>query len=90
MMVTSLSSLPFEIHVHITRYLELRDALHYTEVLHMAFDAVYYVFSHRNILDFSSTLNKDGFIDLTEEQILSILHAHTRATIVRYLALPPT
>ena len=27
---------------------------------------------------------------MTEEQIFKILHAHTRATTIRYLALPPT
>ena len=34
------------------RYLPLRDALAYSQVCTVAFDAVYYVFAHRDELDF--------------------------------------
>ena len=80
-MATSLLSLPFEI---------LKDALAYAEVSPITHDVIYYIFSHRLQLDFSSTFSSSGIIQLPDETIMRVLHAHTRATEVRFLALSPT
>ena len=54
--------LPFDLQVEIARYLPLKDALAYADadadadVCTLAHDAVYYVFSHRKELNFTSLL----------------------------------
>ena len=90
MVMANLSSLPFEVHLLIARHLSLKDALSYAEILPITYDAVYYIFAHRKQLDFASTLNSHGIIDLSDITLLQILHAHTRATEVRYFAPSPT
>lgn len=86
-MTASLLSLPFEVHLIIARHLNLKDALSYADVSPLTHDVIYYIFSHRLQLDFSSTLNNSRIIDLPEDTIMRVLHAHTRATEVHYLAL---
>ena len=87
---TTLLSLPFEIHVCIVRNLNLSDALCYAEAHQICHDAAFYVFGHRRQLDFTSLLDKNGVICLTDNKIMTVLHAHTRATDIRYLALSPS
>ena len=74
--------LPLNIHIEIVRYLPLRDALAYSQACTVAFDAVYYVFAHRDKLDFSSVLDANNTIALQDSMILAILHAHTRASVI--------
>ena len=86
-----LDYLPFEAHIEIARYLSLKDALAYAGVCTQAHDAVYYVFSHRKELNFTSILLDDsGCIALPDAMILSILHAHVRAETIVSFALPST
>ena len=80
--------LPLDIHIEIVRYLTLKDALAYSQVCTIAFDAVYYVFAHRDELDFSSLLDANDTIALPDNMILAILHAHTRASIIINFCLP--
>ena len=67
--------LPLDIHIEIVRYLPLRDALAYSQVCTLTFDAVYYVFAHRDELDFSSVLDANNTIALKDNMILTILYA---------------
>ena len=53
----------------------------------ITFDAVYYVFAHREELDFSSLLDGNNIISLTDDAILSILHAHTRTSVISNFCL---
>ena len=85
--MATLSSLPFNVHVLIVRNLNLKDALSYSQILPLSHDAVYYVFSHRKELDFSSTLSDGGIISLADHTLLQTLHAHTRATQIRYFSV---
>ena len=64
-------------------------SLIYAEVSPTTHDVVYYIFAHRLQLDFSSTLNSSGVINLPDDTIMRILHAHARATQLRYFALSP-
>ena len=89
-MTTTLLSLPFEVHLIIARHLNLKDALSYAEVSPTIHDVIYYIFAHRLQLDFSSTLNSSGVINLPDDTIMRILHAHTRAAQLCYFALSPT
>jgi hypothetical protein len=82
--------LPLDIHIEIARYLSLRDALAYSEVSTTTFDAVYYVFAHRELLDFSSLLDANNIISMPDTAILAILHAHTRASVITNFCLPRT
>ena len=79
--------LPLDVHIEIVRYLPLRDALAYSQVCTVAFDAVYYVFAHGDRLDFS-LLDENNVIALPDE-ILGILHAHTHASVINF-CLPHT
>ena len=56
----------------------------------IAHDAVYYVFSHRKELNFTSLLDDSGCIALPDTMILYILHAHIRAETIVSFALPCT
>ena len=47
------------------------------------------MYSHRTLLDFASTLHPTNYIDLPDQIILRILHAHTRATHILSFGLPP-
>lgn len=89
--------LSFDVLVHLVQYLPLRDAHNFSLVCPDFFDAVYYVFSHRTFLDFSTlfhyldlhTHNTTSFIALPDDMILQILHAHTRVETVIGFHLPP-
>ena len=85
--MSSLLSLPIEIQLLIVRKLPLRDCIAYAQVSSTCHDLVYYVFSHRLELDFSSVVT-NGHLIISSEQFLDILHAHTRATIIRNFCLP--
>ena len=85
--MATLQSLPFHIQILIIRKLDLADALTYAQVHPVFHNAVYYVFAHRLELDFSSTLNSNDVISLSDETIMKVLHAHTRTTQIRNLSL---
>ena len=86
-----MDKLPLDIHIRIARYLPLRDALSYLQVCTITFDAVYYVFSHRRELDFSSVLHPNNYtIALSDDTLLNVLHAHTRATVISNFSLSAT
>ena len=87
---TTILSLPFDIILNIVQYLPLKDALHFSTISNTAFDAVYYTFAHNEVVNFQSCLNTAGTIDLTDEEILQVLHAHTRAIELQNFALPET
>ena len=87
---TTILSLPFDVTTNIVQYLPLKDALHFSAISTTAFDAVYYTFAHRTILNFASCLDERGCIQLTDKDILSVMHAHTRAIEICNFALPPT
>ena len=82
--------LPLDIDIEIVRYLPLRDALAYSQTCTIVLDAVYYAFAHRDELDFSSVLDANNTIALEDNMILTILHAHTRASIIINFCLPHT
>ena len=48
----------------------------------MAFDTVYYVFSHRKQLDFGLVLGANKWIILPDSPLLKVLHAHTTAKVI--------
>ena len=80
-----INELPLDVQIEIARYLPLRDALSFSQAYTLAFDAVYYVFAHRDFLDLTSVLDVNETIDLQDEILLNILRAHTRAsTIVNF------
>ena len=82
--------IPLDIHIEIARYLPLRDALAYATLNPLAYDAVYYVFSHRREVNFASLLDEKQCIDLPDAEILKILYAHVRAVAIAALSLPCT
>ena len=51
-------------------------------------DVVYYVFSHRAELDFSSVLSDDQYVLLSDSLFIEVLHAHTRVTTIRNFSIP--
>lgn len=88
--VTSILHLPFEIHLEIARYLDLKDAMAYSKLCIAAHDAVYYMFAHKDSLNFESVMHKDGYIDLCDEELLQLLHAHIRCTSIINFCVAPT
>ena len=72
--MSNLLSLPFEIHILIVRNLNLRDCLAYAQLSPTCHDTVYYIFSHRIELDFSSLVTNNHLI-ISSELFLDILHA---------------
>ena len=56
----------------------------------IAFDAVHCHFAHLNVLDFASCLNHSSIINLPDEELLAVLHAHTQAVCIRNFAPSPT
>ena len=53
-----------------------------------AHNAVYYVFfSHRDELEFSSVLDANNTIALPDEDILAVLRAHVRASVISCFSL---
>ena len=89
-MAPPLQSLPFDVIFHIVTYLPLNCALHFATTCCIAFDAVHYHFAHLNVLDFASCLNHSSIINLPDEELLAVLHAHTRAVCIRNFAPSPT
>ena len=85
--MTDLLPLPFDIHVVIARKLTLKDSLSYAQVSTVCHDAVY-VFAHRTELDFSSVLVDNNHVSLPDTLFLTVLHAHTKATSIRYFCIP--
>ena len=81
--------LPFEIVLEIFKKLCLKDLLSLSKACTKTFDVVQYVFAHRSVLDFHSLHNFFGFIDMQDDEILSILRAHPRATDINNFHLPP-
>ena len=79
----NLLSLPFEVQVLIVRYLNLKDCLSFAEVSTECHDIVYYIFSHRAELDFSSVITDGQYVSLSDVLFLQVLHAHTRITTIR-------
>jgi hypothetical protein len=83
--------LPFDILIKIAKYFNLRDSYSFSKSFVRAHDAVYYVYSHRKVLDFESVLTVDDkVIGISDEEILQLLHAHTRAVYITNFALPPS
>ena len=85
--MSALQTLPFLVQVDIVRHLPLADALAYSQTCVGAHDAVYYVFSHREQLDFSSVLDANDVIALDDHTVLKVLHAHVRATRITEFCL---
>ena len=84
----SIVSLPLDIHIEIARHLNLHDCLVYSQLSPLRYNVVHYIFAHRNILDFTSVLNNDWQIALSDTELITILHAHTRATFLKLLCCP--
>ena len=76
-------SLPLDIHILICRNLNLHDCLTYSQLSTTCHDAVYYVFAHRIQLDFSSVINSNHSLELSDDVFFKVLYAHTRATLIR-------
>lgn len=57
-----MDTLPLDVHIEIARYFPLKDALSYSLVSEVTFDAVYYIFAHREERDFSSLLDANNTI----------------------------
>ena len=85
-----IESLPFDALVELAKFLNLRDSYAFSKCFTRAHDAVYYVFSHREVLDFESVLTVEEVIGISDEDILQLLHAHTRALYITNFALPPS
>ena len=88
--MASFTSLPLLVQIEIARYLNLGEALAFSQTCTLAHDAVYYVFSHRDELDFSSVLDVNGSIALPDDVVLKVLHAHVRATSITSFCLAGT
>ena len=85
----SIVSLPLNIHIEIARYLNLHDCLVYSQLSPLCYDVVQYIFAHRDILDFKSVLNNDWQIALSDTELITVLHAHTRATMLTNFCVAP-
>ena len=80
--MAGLQALPIDIHIMITKLLNLKECLIYSQVSRVTFDAAYYVFAHRKQLDFGSVLGPDETIILPDSVLLKVMHAHPRAEII--------
>ena len=74
--------------INIVQYLPLKDALCFSNISTTAFDTVYNTFAHRTILNFASCLDECGCIQLTDKDILPVMHAYTRAIEIHNFVLP--
>lgn len=88
--MASLTALPLDIFIEISKFLPLRDALHFSKTCNTAFDAVHYVFRHRKTLNFSPFLDSYGVVALGDQELLSILCAHTRIEQILHFCPHPT
>ena len=68
----------------------IMDALAYMEVCTVTHDAVYYVFAHRQQLDFASVLDHQHTIALPSELLMTVLYAHTRVGSIVNFCLNPS
>lgn len=80
--MATFQSLPVELHIMIAKLLNLKESLIYSQLCRVTFDAVYYVFSHRKQLDFSSVWGPNNTIALSDSMILKVMHAHTRVEVI--------
>ena len=80
---------PLDIHIEIARHLNLHDCLVYSQLSPLCYDVVQYIFAHRDILDFKSVLNNDWQIALSDTELITVLHAHTRATVLTNFCVAP-
>ena len=85
--MSSLLSLPFDDKLLIVCYLNLSDCLSFAQVSTVCY-IVYYVFSHRAELDFTSVIGDDSYLSLSNDLFLQVLHAHTRVTCIRNFCIP--
>ena len=86
--MSNLLSLPFDVQVLIVCYLDLNASLSYAQLSTTCHDVVYYIFSHRTELDFSSVLREDQYLSLSDALFIKVLHAHTRVTTIRNFSIP--
>ena len=86
--MSNLLSLPFDVKLLIVRYLNLSDCLSFAHVSTVCHDIVYYVFSHRAKLDFTSVISDDSYLSLSDDLFLQVLHAHTRVICIRNFCIP--
>ena len=68
--MSNLLSLPFDVKLLIVRYLNLSDCLSFAQVSTVCHDIVYYVFSHRAELDFTSVIGDDSYLSLSNDLFL--------------------
>ena len=59
----------------------------FVEVSTECHDIVYYIFSHRAELDFSSVITDGQYVSLSDVLFLQVLHAHTRVTTISFVSL---
>ena len=85
----SIVSLPLDIHIEIDRHLNLHDCLVYSQLSPLCYNVVHYIFAHRDILDFKSVLNNDWQIALSDTELITVLNAHTRATMLTNFCVAP-
>ena len=71
--MANLLSLPFDVQLLIVRQLDLKDCLSYSQLSTTSHDVVYYVFSHRAELDFSSVLSDDQYVLLSDSLLKSFM-----------------
>ena len=90
MSAMGIDCLPFDVLVEIAKCLNLQDSYSFSKCFIAAYDAVYYVFSHREVLDFESVWTIEEVVGFSDEEILQLLHAHTRACYITNFALPPS
>ena len=83
---TTILSLLFDVTTNIVQYLPLKDALHFSTISTTAFDAVYYTFAHRTILNFASCLDERGCIQLTKtsSQLCMLIPGPLRSVILYF------
>ena len=86
--MANLISLPFDVKLLIVRHLDLNDCLSFAQVSTECHDIVYYVFSHRAELDFTSVITDGQYVSLSDALFLQVLHAHTRVTCIRNFCIP--
>ena len=98
--MSTLLYLPFDIHIHIARFLPLRDQLTFATLSINTYKAVNFVFAHVDTLDFTSLLGPPltpppnathlrRTTRLSPSALLEVMSKHVRARTIINLALPP-
>ena len=85
-MMANLISLPFDVSLHCP--LLKPPWLSLAQVSTECHDIVYYVFSHRAELDFTSVITDGQYVSLNDTLFLQVLHAHTRDTCIGNFCIP--